>query len=182
MLPHFWGSQSVFNSTQTCDIGRTILCSIHIRDDLVDLILLLSRICHQHQLRGCYSCSLICMFLYICFSSCSSTTEFTAMECDVSAYVILIMCNSSCFLHKVHQFQPICYYQSVEEVEDDLELSAVWGSSLPVSSQVLRFQAMLFEEMGDDLEDISDVEIQIESSSLTKITRSTRGTRSTRNG
>ena len=37
-------------------------------------------------------------------------------------------------------------------MEDDLELSAVWGSSLPVSSQVLRFQAMLFEEMGDDLE------------------------------
>ena len=54
---------------------------------------------------------------------------------------------------QVHQFQPICYYQSVEEVEDDLELSAVWGSSLPVSSQVLRFQAILFEEMGDDLED-----------------------------
>ena len=38
-------------------------------------------------------------------------------------------------------------------MEDDLELSAVWGSSLPVSSQVLRFQAILFEEMGDDLED-----------------------------
>ena len=50
----------------------------------------------------------------------------------------------------------------------------MWGSSLPVSSQVLRFQAMLFEEMGDDLEDISDVEIQIESSSFTEITRSTR--------
>ena len=33
---------------------------------------------------------------------------------------------------------------------------------------------MLFEEMGDDLEDISDVEIQIESSSFTEITRSTR--------
>ena len=38
-------------------------------------------------------------------------------------------------------------------MEDDLELSTVWGSSLPVSSQVLRFQAILFEEMGDDLED-----------------------------
>ena len=34
--------------------------------------------------------------------------------------------------------------------------------------------SMLFEEMGDDLEDISDVEIQIESSSFTEITRSTR--------
>ena len=113
MLPNFWEVSQFLNSTQTCDIGRTILCPIHIRDDLVDLILLLSRICHQHQLRGCYSCSLICMFLYICFSSCSSTTEFTAMECDVSAYVILIMCNSSCFLHKVHQFQPIWYYQFI---------------------------------------------------------------------
>ena len=42
---------------------------------------------------------------------------------------------------------------------------------------------MLFEEMGDDLEDISDVEIQIESSSFTEITRSTRrkpGVRSAR--
>ena len=71
-----------------------------------------------------------------------------------------------------------------EGVEDDPELSAVWGSSLPVSSQVLKFQAMLFEEMGDDLEDISDVEIQIESSSFTEITRSTRrktGVRSARN-
>ena len=67
-----------------------------------------------------------------------------------------------------------------DDLEDDLELSAVWESSLPVSSQVLKFQTMLFEEMGDDLEDISDVEIQIESSSLTKITRSTRSTRSTR--
>ena len=67
-------------------------------------------------------------------------------------------------------------------MEDDLELSAVWGSSLPVSNQVLNVQAMLFEEMGDDLEDISDVEIKIESSSLTKITRSTRNTRSTRSG
>ena len=61
-----------------------------------------------------------------------------------------------------------------DDLEDDLELSAVWESSLPVSSQVLKFQAMLFEEMGDDLEDISDVEIQIESSSFTEITRSTR--------
>ena len=69
-----------------------------------------------------------------------------------------------------------------EEVGDDPELSAVWGSSLPVSSQVLKFQAMLFEEMGDDLEDTSDVEIQIESSFLAKITRNTRGTRSTRSG
>ena len=69
-------------------------------------------------------------------------------------------------------------------MEDDLELSAVWGSSLPVSNQVLNVQAMLFEEMGDDLEDISDVEIQIESSSFTEITRSTRrktGVRSARN-
>ena len=64
-------------------------------------------------------------------------------------------------------------------MEDDLELSAVWGSSLPVSNQVLNVQAMLFEEMGDDLEDISDVEIQIEGRTrmtLTKITRSTRTT------
>ena len=62
-------------------------------------------------------------------------------------------------------------------MEDDLELSAVWGSSLPVSSQVLKFQAMLFEEMGDNLEDISDVEIQIAghlSSVRTKITRGAR--------
>ena len=69
-------------------------------------------------------------------------------------------------------------------MEDDLELSAVWGSSLPVSNQVLNVQAMLFGEMGDDLEDISDVEIQIESSSFTEITRSTRrktGVRSARN-
>ena len=68
-------------------------------------------------------------------------------------------------------------------MEDDLELSAVWGSSLPISDQVLRFQAILFEEMGDDLEDISDVEIQIESFSFTEITRSTRrkpGVRSAR--
>ena len=71
-----------------------------------------------------------------------------------------------------------------DDLEDDLELSAVWESSLPVSSQVLKFQTMLFEEMGDDLEDISDVEIQIESSSFTEITRSTRrktGVRSARN-
>ena len=112
------------------------LCLIPNRDDLGDLILLLSRNCHQHQLGECYSCSLICMFLYICFSRYFNTTEFTAMECDVSAYVILIMCNSSCFLHKVHQFQLVCYYQSVWRGEGDLELSAVWGSSLPVSSQV----------------------------------------------
>ena len=43
---------------------------------------------------------------------------------------------------------------------------------------------MLFEEMGDDLEDITDVEIRIESFSFTEITRSTRrktGVRSARN-
>ena len=62
-------------------------------------------------------------------------------------------------------------------MEDDLELFAVWRSSLPVSSQVLKFQAMLSEEMGDDLEDVSNVEIQIEnhpSSVRTKVTK--RGT------
>ena len=64
-----------------------------------------------------------------------------------------------------------------------MELFAVWRSSLPVSSRVFNSLAMLFEEMGDDLEDVSNVEIQIEnylSYILTKITRSTRGTRSTR--
>ena len=69
-------------------------------------------------------------------------------------------------------------------MEDDLELSAVWGSSLPVSSQVLRFQAMLFEEMGDGLEDTLMWRFGLSSSlkmAFTKITRSTRGTRSTRN-
>ena len=49
-------------------------------------------------------------------------------------------------------------------MEDGLEVFAVWRSSLPVSSQVLKFQAVLFEEMGDDLEDVSNVEIQIENS------------------
>ena len=149
---------------------------------LVDLILLLSRNCHQHQLGECYSCSLICMFLYICFSSCSSTTEFTAMECDVSAYVILTMCNSSCFLHKVHQFQPICYYQSVWRGGG---WSRRWSRAVcSVGVFFTSFRpSLLFEEMGDDLEDISDVEIQIESFSFTKITRSTRrkpGVRSAR--
>ena len=109
MLPHFWEVSQFLDSTQTCDIGHKL------RDDLVDLILLLSRTCHQHQLRGCYSCSLICMFLYIFFSRYFSTTRVPAMECDVSAYVFLIMCNSSQFLHKVHQLQPICYYQSVKK-------------------------------------------------------------------
>ena len=61
-------------------------------------------------------------------------------------------------------------------MEDDLELSAVWGSSLPVFQPSPQISAMLFEEMGDNLEDTSDVEIQIESSSFTKITRSTRTT------
>ena len=134
------GSQSVLELDSNLWIVVP-LCPIHIRDDLVDLILLLFRKCHQHQLRVCYSCSLICMFLYICFSRYFSTTEFTAMECDVSAYVVLIICNSSCFLHKVHQFQLICYYQSVWRGGRWSKLSAVWESSLPVSSQVsLKFE------------------------------------------
>ena len=105
MLPNFFGSQSVLELDSNLWIVVP-LCPIHIRDDLVDLILLLFRKCHQHQLRVCYSCSLICMFLYIYFSNCSSTTD-TAMKCDVFAYVVLIICNSSCFLHKIHQYQPI---------------------------------------------------------------------------
>ena len=74
---------------------------------------------------------------------------------------------------------PICWRDG-----DDLELSAVRGSFLPVSSQVLRFQAMLFEEMGDGLEDTLMWRFGLSSSlkmAFTKITRSTRGTRSTRN-
>ena len=46
----------------------------------------------------------------------------------------------------------------------------IFFTSFQPSPQI---STMLFEEMGDDLEDISDVEIQIESSSFTEITRST---------
>jgi len=162
MLPHFLGSQSVFELDSTCDIGRTILCPIHIRDDLVDLILLLSRTCHQHQLRGCYSCSLICMFLYIFFSRYFSTTRITAMKCDVSAYVVLIMCNSSCFLHKVHQFQPIYNYQSVWRDggwSRAVCSVGIFFTSFQPSPQIPSYAVW---RDGDDLEDISNVEIQIE--------------------
>ena len=63
-------------------------------------------------------------------------------------------------------------------MEDDLELFAVWGSSLPVSNQVLNSQAMLFEEMGDYPGDVSmwRFRLKIPSSVFTKITRSTRTT------
>ena len=114
------------------------------------------RTCHQHQLRGCYSCSLFCMFLYICFSRYFNTTEFTAMGCDVSAYVVLIMCNSSCFLHKVHQFQLVCYYQSVWR-------GGGWSRAVcSVGIFFTSFQPSQLEIWG--------------------LARSTRGTRSTRNG
>ena len=153
MFTSLLGISQFSNSTQWIVVP---LCPIHIRDDLVDLILLLSRNCHQHQLGECYSCSLICMFLYICFSRYFNTTEFTAMGCDVSAYVILIMCNSSCFLHKVHQFQLICYYQSV------------WrggGWSRAVCSMGIFFTSFQPSQL-----------------EIWGLARSTRGTRSTRNG
>ena len=172
MLPNFFGSQSVLELDSNLWIVVP-LCPIHIRDDLVDLILLLFRTCHQHQLRGCYSCSLFCMFLYIFFSRYSSTTRITAMKCDVSAYVVLIMCNSSCFLHKVHQFQPICYYQSVWRGggwSRAVCSVGIFFTSFQPSPQISSYAVW---RDGDDLEDISNVEIQIEnclSSVRTKIT------------